>query len=521
MEIYWKKAQRNGSREMSRTVKTFNKKKRIALVLMAFFVIASLIFISPNLRKPKSNYRSTELKEVTMKENGVTRVDYVDENGKITIAANHGYATKIVKTTDKGKIESFYDDHGNPVRRSEGYYQIFREYDKSGNNFRTTYLDLEGKPVIVYGGYAIEKKVFNEEKQVTEVYYYGKDGEPVFSSVNGYGKLNEYNENGKVWKIIHIDEAGKPVVTSLGYAIIERNYYVTSDYSNGRVESEFYFDADGSPIALALGEYGVHKEYDANGQAYAVTYLDAYGHPMVTNKGYTSVIRTFQSNNSIATEMYYDAEGNPYAMAEGQYGINKENGQTRYLNENGKQTFNIRNLLYNHSWMVIPAALIVVLLSSMLEKRENLILLFLYVGAILYLTLMFRESGDSTIRMEPFWSYKSFFSDSEERGDIFKNIWLFIPLGAILYQIWSKKWALLIPVVLSGCIEIVQYISGTGLCELDDVINNGIGGAIGYGISLFLKRIEPPKIRIASIYKGHVEEGEFLEEREDRGHLAE
>ena len=466
-------------------------KDRLIIILVLLFVAVSIIYISPNLRKPKSAYRASELQEVTTKENGITQTDYLDENGKLTVAANQGYATKIVQTTEDGKVESFYDDQGTPVMRSNGYYQIFREYDENGNNIRTTYLGLERNPVLVYGGYATEEKVYNEEKKVTEVHYLGTDGEPTFSYAYGCGKLNEYDENDKLRKITYVDRDGNPVVTSLGYASLERNYYVTDDSSNGRVESEFYFDADGNPIALSLGEYGIHKEYDENGQASVLTYLDADGNPMVTNKGYTTIKQTFQSNNAVATEMYYDLEGKPFAMAEGQYGVNKENGQTRYLDINGKQEFNIRNLLYNHSWIVIVIALGTVIISSLLDKRFNLFLLILYIGAIFYLTLLFRENGVSDVRLNLFQAYNEIFYSSEARADILKNIWLFIPLGAILYQIWPNRWVLLIPALLSGIIEMIQLITGTGIFELADIINNGLGGMIGYGMSAGLEKLGP------------------------------
>ena len=458
-------------------------------MFLMLFLAVSLIYISPNLRKPKSAYRSSDLQEVTIEENNTIRTDYLDENGKLTVAADKGYATKIVQTIEEGKLEAFYDDQGNPAKQFGDYYQIFWEYDENGNNCRTTYLDSEGLPILIYGGYATEQKVFNDKNRVTGVYYLGKDGEHIFSSVYGFGKLYEYNEGGKVKKITYIDETGNPVVTGVGYASLVRNYYVTDDFFNGKIESEFYFDAEGKPIALSLGQYGEHREYDVNGQESVLTYLDADGNPTVTNKGYTTVVRTFQPNNAIATEKYFDIEGKPYAMADGQYGVNMENGQARYLDENGNLKFNIRNLLYNHSWTVIIFALGTVTLSALIGKKGNWFLLFLYCGVILYMTLLFRETGGSELRLELYGAYKKIFSDSEARADILKNIWLFIPLGAILYQIWPCRWVLVIPFLLSGMIEAVQFITGTGICELIDIVNNGLGGTIGFAMSAGIKQL--------------------------------
>ena len=52
------------------------------------------------------------------------------------------------------------------------------------------------------------------------------------------------------------------------------------------------------------------------------------------------------------------------------------------------------------------------------------------------------------------------------------NIWLFIPLGTGLYRGFQKKWALLIPFIMSVAIETTQYITGLGIAELDDVFGN-------------------------------------------------
>ena len=220
-----------------------------------------------------------------------------------------------------------------------------------------------------------------------------------------------------------------------------------------------------------------------------MTYLDADGNPVITNKGYTSVIRTFQADNYPATEQYLDIDGNPYSLSEGQYGIETIDGQTVYLDENGNEQFNVKNLLYNQPRLIIAVAMFIVLLAVLSNRNWNVVFAIGYIIAIVYLTLMFRESDGGTLRLEPFWSYRKILTDSEIRADILKNIWLFIPLGAILYRIYPKVRILLIPVGLSILIEAIQYFAGIGFCELDDVISNGLGGVIGYGMGCQAKKI--------------------------------
>ena len=81
--------------------------------------------------------------------------------------------------------------------------------------------------------------------------------------------------------------------------------------------------------------------------------------------------------------------------------------------------------------------------------------------------------------------------------DIALNILLFIPLG---FLVGKKGWkAVLFGFLLSAFIELIQYIAVLGYCELDDVLNNAIGAAIG---SLLFKKFGK---RIEQFIKKHSE----------------
>ena len=191
----------------------------------------------------------------------------------------------------------------------------------------------------------------------------------------------------------------------------------------------------------------------------------------------------------MASEQYYDVRGNPFALSEGQYGFRNENGQIVYLNQDGSEKLNIRNLLYNQSWLVLVLAASAILLSVLVSKNWNVVLLVLYVIVIAYLTIMFRENGNTRVNIQPLESYKRIITDSETRADILKNIWLFIPLGTILYRLCSHKPICLVPIFLSVLIEAIQYFTGIGFCEFDDVISNTFGGCIRYTIGNWLVKI--------------------------------
>lgn len=66
--------------------------------------------------------------------------------------------------------------------------------------------------------------------------------------------------------------------------------------------------------------------------------------------------------------------------------------------------------------------------------------------------------------------------------DIWLNILLFVPLGV---TIGGRK-GVIAGLVLSCCIEAVQYFLCLGYCEVDDVMNNTIGACLGTGIRYYL-----------------------------------
>ena len=485
----------------NRENKLFGKKEKdkLYVFLIIFFLIISIIYISPGTIKARSLFHSFQLKKVTKNEGNNERTDYLDSAGRITIAADQGYATMIISQTEKGKIERYYDANGNPISRYNGYYAVLREYDINGNNIRSTYLDSEDNPVDTFNGYATEEREYNINRQVVASRFYDKDSNPVCTALYGCGRINEYDDDGNNIKITYVDYDGRPIMTRQGYASVVRRFYSTEGPEKGKVEYEFYYDENGMPTALSLGQYAVHKAYNENGQESVLTYLDANGDPIITNKGYTTIIRSFHSDNSIATEQYFDLIGKPFPLSEGQYGIKKEYGRTVYLNEQGEERFSIKTYLYNHSWIVVVLSSAVVIISGMVNRKWNLLFLVANLAVILYFTLLFRETLEmQAIRFLEY--YRKLFTDRVARADILKNIWLFIPLGAVLFQLCPRKRIIFIPVIISIIIESIQFITTTGYCEIDDIISNGIGGTIGFYMAKLISTKESFKRFAAQNY---------------------
>jgi len=75
---------------------------------------------------------------------------------------------------------------------------------------------------------------------------------------------------------------------------------------------------------------------------------------------------------------------------------------------------------------------------------------------------------------------------------ILLNILLFVPVGYLVPSLFSgmRKWwrILLFACCFSLLIEMLQLITRRGMADIDDIINNTIGAAIGYTVYVFLYR---------------------------------
>ena len=367
-------------------------------------------------------------------------------------------------------------DSGIPDNPSGLNKRVTREGDRE----ITDYLDKDG--VITLSeevGYAREVKTFFPGSgAVREIRYYDAEGQPVCSKYYGFGQVTETDAYGHAVRTTYVNQNGEPMKAGVGYAMITRSYYPEDDRDRGKVKTEFYFDEKENPVSLSLGNYGTYREYDDLGQNTVSTYLDINENPMMTGPGYATVVRGY--HQGYYTEMYYDTEGQPAALSEGQYGIKKENGQTINLDQKGNEQFSLKRTLYNHAWIVILAALLAVFLSLATGKRMNILLLLSYMGIIVYFTLIFRENVNTAVSFNLLKTCKNIIADQEIRSAVLKNIWLFIPLGTILYRLCPKKKVLLLLAGMSVMIEAIQYCSGWGYCETADVINNSLGGLIGF-----------------------------------------
>ena len=138
------------------------------------------------------------------------------------------------------------------------------------------------------------------------------------------------------------------------------------------------------------------------------------------------------------------------------------------------------------------------------KNRERIIagfLLVLYIGFIIYTTLLCREPGNyRQYNFQLFWSYQRFFDDVwPQTQQILLNILFFIPFGSFVPFCvdgsWKRKLAITVASAcfLSGTVEFLQLLYKLGFAEFDDVFDNTMGAAIGAVVVLMLGRVKRGK----------------------------
>ena len=125
------------------------------------------------------------------------------------------------------------------------------------------------------------------------------------------------------------------------------------------------------------------------------------------------------------------------------------------------------------------------------------VLFCLYIGFVLWITLIDRRIGGRQSNLTPFWEYANVVNDVQRSyfiRQIIGNILLLMPFGfliSFLPKLQDIKWksVLLSALCFSAFIELMQFITGRGLMEFDDVFNNTVGAVLGYGMCKIINRL--------------------------------
>ncbi|MCR4436403.1 MAG: VanZ family protein [Clostridiales bacterium] len=136
-------------------------------------------------------------------------------------------------------------------------------------------------------------------------------------------------------------------------------------------------------------------------------------------------------------------------------------------------------------------------------KRIRIIFILLFILYIVYLSyLLFfsrdygRTPGSRSYNLVPFATIRKYLYASGNADialtNLMGNIGAFIPMGFLLPLAFKKFSGFLgtaLTILLAtAAVETVQYITGVGIWDVDDIILNMAGGIIGLAASRLVRR---------------------------------
>ena len=131
------------------------------MIGILLFLTASFCFLNGHYGQNKEAVASFDLNKKITEEDNVSRIDYVDSQGRLRTASDLGYATIIKTKAGMEVLEQYFDAKGDPAAAAGGYYSVIRVYDDNGNNTLVKYRGLDEELTIISTGCAIEEKAFS------------------------------------------------------------------------------------------------------------------------------------------------------------------------------------------------------------------------------------------------------------------------------------------------------------------------------------------------------------------------
>lgn len=133
-------------------------------------------------------------------------------------------------------------------------------------------------------------------------------------------------------------------------------------------------------------------------------------------------------------------------------------------------------------------------LSSILFGLLYVMILFY---ALFFSTINIR-AGMNGVNLVPFSTIMPYITGKANTNlnvaimNILANIFLFIPLGfyaEVLLRKRMKKTKIMIIILIPIIVELIQFVSSIGICDVDDVILNAIGGLLGIQVLKVVEKL--------------------------------
>ena len=249
----------------------------------------------------------------------VTREEYLDADGHLTVYDDIGYAYKEIKykSTGKGTLvrTEYHDADGNlqMISASSGirYAYTDNEYDPNGYQIRETLYDDQG--IQVYspstGCYTLIAERDGRGNYTAWEFRDQNDQPMMNGEEKGYARTEkEYNRNNQVIEVRLYDQNRQLFVSSaIGYA---RRKYLYDEQTGLFLGTEFYDEKGNLMICPSYGYAKLSREYDADGNIVKELFYDETGNLyLVPDSGYAVMEMDYEDGKMIE-KRFYDAEGN-------------------------------------------------------------------------------------------------------------------------------------------------------------------------------------------------------------------
>lgn len=127
------------------------------------------------------------------------------------------------------------------------------------------------------------------------------------------------------------------------------------------------------------------------------------------------------------------------------------------------------------------------------RRRGTWLCFAAYCAGMVWLLFLQRTPGTAAVNLVPLRTIREFWGGlwaAETRKtalvQLAGNVGTFLPLGWFLPQLWrgfrQLRWCLAASVAVVSLVEIAQYITGLGCCDVDDLILNTAGAALGFAL---------------------------------------
>jgi len=141
-----------------------------------------------------------------------------------------------------------------------------------------------------------------------------------------------------------------------------------------------------------------------------------------------------------------------------------------------------------------------------MSRKITVVLLLIYSAVLVWVLILklgveFSYMDTRSVNFTPFRELRAFGFKSNIL-EILLNVVIFIPMGlysGALFKNWGLIKHVLVFLVISLCIESLQYALAIGAFDITDLITNTLGGILGWVLFKLIKKIMGSQVKAQKV----------------------